>query len=97
MLRINAVDSEWYHEDIKYLPELLSTLPPNLHLSSIAVPKVGAANDVLAVRHALDSANLDHLSLWPMIETPAGVMNVRAIVQANESINCLVMGTSDLA
>ncbi|MEE3240775.1 MAG: CoA ester lyase [Pseudomonadota bacterium] len=97
VLRINAVDSEWYHEDIKYLPELLSTLPPNLYLSSIAVPKVGAANDVLAVRHALDSANLDHLSLWPMIETPAGVMNVRAIVQANESINCLVMGTSDLA
>ena len=97
VLRINAVDSEWYHDDITYLPELLSILPPNLHLSSIVVPKVGAANDVLAVRHALDSANLDHLSLWPMIETPVGVMNVRTIVQANESISCLVMGTSDLA
>ena len=96
VLRINGVDSDWYHDDIKYLPELLAILPPNLHLSAIAIPKVGTANDVLAVRHALDTANLEHLSLWPLIETPAGVMNVRAIVQAHESISCLIVGTSDL-
>ena len=27
VLRINAVDSAWYYDDIKYLPELLATLP----------------------------------------------------------------------
>lgn len=97
VIRINAVDSAWYHDDITFLSDLLSSLNPGLCLSAIAVPKVETATDVLTVKHALDSVNLDHLNLWPMIETPAGVLNVRAIVQASDSINCLVMGTSDLA
>lgn len=97
VIRINAVDSTWYHDDIIFLSELLSSLPSSLCLSAIAVPKVEAATDVLTVKHALNSVKLDHLNLWPMIETPAGVLDVRAIVNADESINCLVMGTSDLS
>lgn len=97
VVRINAVNSEWYDEDIKLLAALTRVASTGVHLSAIALPKVESEVDVLTVKHALEKIDLSHLSLWPMIETPAGVSNVRVIAQADASVNCLVMGTSDLS
>ena len=53
---------------------------------AILLPKVESAADIAAVNGSV--------SVWAMIETPLGVLNVAAIAAAGAA--CLAMGTNDL-
>ena len=45
---------------------------------------------------AVDAAGGGQIPLWLMIETPLGVLDVRAVATSSSRVQCLVMGTSDL-
>lgn len=53
----------------------------------IAIPKVNGVTDL---------ATLPELPLWPLIESPQGVLNVEAIA-AHARVAGLILGTNDLA
>ena len=66
LLRINALDTQEYQEDIKMLKSL-STLP-----YSIAIPKIESSDEC---RTFLDDVGKKVLIL-PQIETPRGIANI---------------------
>lgn len=94
MLRVNGTDTQWHQYDI----HCALALP----ISGIVLPKVESAKAVQVVIDVINSQisntvmSADY-TIWPMIETPTGVFAVRDIVNADAKVDCLVMGTSDLA
>lgn len=88
VVRINGLDTPWGAEDLA----VAATLP----VAALLFPKVESAAQVNEIVSALDTAGGDHLPIWVMIETPKGVLDVRAVASASDRVQCLVMGTSDL-
>ena len=89
-IRVNGIETEWFTDDI--------TAAVEAGVSVIAVPKVESAADIKEIVDAMEEAGAgETLQLWPMIETPKGVVNVQAIAAASDRIGVLMMGTSDLA
>ena len=84
-IRINGMETAWGEADLEMA--LASTA------DTIVLPKVETAE---AIHRVADRVN-DGKTLWAMIETPAGVLNVQKIAAADQKLECLVMGTSDLA
>lgn len=80
--------------------DLAAVLPADPH--AILFPKIRFAADAERAELAL-SASLapDHIRLWLMIETPQAVLDCAAIASLaardNARLECLVMGTNDLA
>ena len=89
-VRINSIDSDWFAEDIQAMAKT------GLH--AIVVPKVDTAEQVQHVVAVLDDAGGEaDLPIWPMIETPLGVLNVASIAAAHPRVQALVVGLEDLA
>jgi citrate lyase subunit beta/citryl-CoA lyase len=88
VVRINGLDTPWGVEDLA----VAATLP----VAALLFPKVESVSQVNEIVSAVDAAAGDHLPIWVMIETPKGVLDVRAVASASERVECLVMGTSDL-
>ena len=90
VVRINGLDTPWGEADL----ERLAQGAPD----AILVPKVEDAGDI-----ARYDARLTHLPdrvrLWAMVETCRCLFHLDAIAGAARSsrLNCLVMGTNDLA
>ncbi|MDX1431581.1 MAG: CoA ester lyase [Gammaproteobacteria bacterium] len=90
VVRVNAIDGTVGAEDLA----CVARLP----LDAVLLPKVETDATVRAAAAALDRAGAPaNLPLWIMIETPAGVLEARAICAASPRLACVVMGTSDLA
>ncbi len=88
-IRCNGLDTPWGREDVK----AAAAVGP----SAVVIPKVSHANELAAVAALLAAEGAsDAVGLWAMIETPAGVANVRAIADY-ERTDAIVMGTNDLA
>lgn len=88
ILRINAIDSPWFIDDVR----AAAAARPH----AVLLPKVQGAGDVATLCKALDQAGADDVGIWTMIESPWGVLRVEDIA-AHERVQCLVMGTNDLA
>jgi len=89
VVRINALNSEWYKEDLLAVAE---AKPDGLLL-----PKVESAEQIRQL--ARDFANIggsDDVRFWCMMETPKGILQCDSIAGAHPRLECLVMGTSDL-
>ncbi|WP_419841991.1 HpcH/HpaI aldolase/citrate lyase family protein [Candidatus Poriferisodalis sp.] len=88
-IRCNGLDTPWGHEDI--------TAAGAAGPAAVVVPKVSGVSDLAAVADVLDAGGAAELvRIWAMIETPAGIANVREIA-GFERTAALVMGTNDLA
>ena len=88
-IRCNARDTEWGADDIAAAG---AALP-----SAVVSPKVDDVEQVDAVSAQLDAAGASESTLiWPMIETPTAIFNVRSIA-AHPRVAVLVVGTNDLA
>lgn len=93
VIRINAPSTAWYAGD----------LAAGIHCKPDAVllPKVNRAEDLLAIRHAIDASGTTDIAIWAMIETPLGVVNIREIAtlgaDPSTKLQCFVAGTNDLA
>lgn len=87
-IRCNGLDTQWGADD---LAAAAAASP-----SAVVVPKVDSVADVDRVAAALDEGGGTEVRIWPMIETPTAVFDVRAIA-AHPRVAVLVMGTNDLA
>ena len=93
VVRINALSSEWGVEDL----EAARACRPD----AILLPKVDGPRDLLDANDRLDAMDAPpDLSLWAMVETPRGMLNLGAIAELGRDrgarLACLVAGTNDL-
>ena len=89
MIRCNGLDTQWGTDDVL----AAGAAGP----AAVVIPKVDSVDDVDRVSARLDEVGAPAtLMIWPMIETPTAMFNVRAIA-AHPRVAVLVMGTNDLA
>lgn len=90
VIRVNGLDTQWAEEDILAVAQA--------PVAAVCVPKVETAEQVLRVVELLEQGGADEsVTVWAMIETPKGVVNVQTIAAAHPRLSLLMMGTSDLA
>jgi citrate lyase subunit beta / citryl-CoA lyase len=88
-IRCNGLDTQWGVEDV----QAAGAAGP----AAVVIPKVDSVQMVNEVGALLDRADAPvGLTIWPMIETPAAIFNVREIA-AHPRVSVLIMGTNDLA
>ncbi|MEX0405708.1 CoA ester lyase [Aquibium sp. LZ166] len=93
VVRINALASEWGAADL----EAACACRP----AAILLPKVDGPRDLLDANDRLDAMDASpDMSLWAMVETPRGMLNLGAIAGLGRDrgarLACLVAGTNDL-
>lgn len=86
-VRINSLDTPWGKDDLQAVVQSSA--------NAIAIPKVEKVEDILRVAEMIPANS--SMNIWPMIETPRGVLNAEAIAASHPRLNVMVMGTSDLA
>ncbi len=88
-IRCNGLDTEWGRDDV--------AAAAGAGPSAVVLPKVDSVEAVDAVSALLDESGAPATTMiWPMIETPTAIFNVREIA-AHPRVAVLVMGTNDLA
>lgn len=88
-IRCNGLDTEWGAADVA----AAGAAAP----SAVVIPKVDSVDMVNDVVALLDGAGAPAATMiWPMIETPTAIFNVREIA-AHPRVSVLIMGTNDLA
>ncbi|HUT49541.1 MAG TPA: CoA ester lyase [Alphaproteobacteria bacterium] len=89
-IRTNGLDTPWGEDDI--------AAAAGSGADAVLLPKVenaamvGQAEAIMAANGAPDDQ-----VIWCMMETPLGILHAEAIAGASPRLDCLVMGTSDLA
>jgi citrate lyase beta subunit len=86
-VRVNAVTTEWFHEDV-------AACAANPAVSSIVLPKVESAADLELVDRVVGSSPV---GVQALIESPAGVAGVYGIAAASPRLVSLIIGYADLA
>jgi citrate lyase subunit beta/citryl-CoA lyase len=94
VIRVNALETPWGEAD---LAAAIAAAP-----DAILVPKVSSAETLAAVGLRLRRLRAaERTRVWAMIETPLAILNVESIASAARDVDtrldCLVMGTNDLA
>jgi len=87
LVRVNALDTEWGHEDLRFAATLA--------IDGVLLPKVEGDATVRQARAMLDGAGRSEMAIWCLIETPLGVLRVEQI--ASGGVAGLVVGGMDLA
>lgn len=91
LVRINAVDSRWWKEDIA----ALNDLPEGL-IDGIVIPKVERQQDIDLVVRSLASSARANTSLWIMLETTHGVLRAEELCGYGQPVVAALVGTADL-
>lgn len=94
VIRTNAIGSDDFAHDMATVAQCRP--------DAVLVPKVDAGHYFTAVAAAAAAYDLSHtLRLWVMVETPAALMALDEIVrtglQTTPPLDCLVVGTNDIA
>lgn len=94
VIRVNALDSAWGEAD---LAAAAAAAP-----DAILIPKVSSADALAAVGVRLRRLGAPAKTrVWAMIETPLAILDAEGIASAardvDSRLDCLVMGTNDLA
>jgi citrate lyase subunit beta / citryl-CoA lyase len=88
-IRCNGLDTQWGADDL--------VAAGSAGPSAVVLPKVDSVAYLDEVSARLDAAGAaPDVRIWPMIETPSAIFNVREIA-AHPRVAVLVMGTNDLA
>lgn len=88
-IRCNGLDTRWGADDVA----AAGAAAP----AAVVIPKVDSVGYVADISESLDAAGAPaSVRIWPMIETPAAMFNVREIA-GHPRVAVLVMGTNDLA
>ncbi len=89
VVRINALDSPWGHDDL--------TAIAASGADAILLPKVETAAMVHDLEMQMVGAGApETMGIRGMMETPLGMRHAEAVAGASKRVSCLVMGTSDL-
>ena len=92
-IRVNGLHTPFFAEDM----EAAVRARPD----AIRVPKVESADEVHAICKRLDeleaAAGVDQggIKIWCLIESPIGVLNARAIAEADARVEALILGAED--
>jgi citrate lyase subunit beta/citryl-CoA lyase len=94
VIRVNGPDTPWHEDDIAAAAQAGA--------DAILVPKVSDAATLTALGHRLRRIGApDRLRVWSMIETPLAILNCEALASVARDgiarLDCLVMGTNDIA
>ncbi len=90
MVRINSPRSEWIQDDLAALEEVQP--------DAILIPKCESVDEVLVVADAVAGwAREKGLRLYPMIESPRGVLKAAEIATASNMIAALAFGAEDFS
>jgi citrate lyase subunit beta/citryl-CoA lyase len=90
IVRINGLDTPWGVDDLAMVAKSAA--------HAILIPKVESAKMVQEAEKRLFAASAPaSLSIWCMMETPLGILHAEEIAASSGRVECLVMGTSDLA
>lgn len=91
-IRVNAIDSADFQEDMKLVRELKP--------ESIVIPKFEKA-EALAAEYAQLKQSGYQPKIWLMVETPLGILhladNIRTLQRQGVLVEALVVGTNDIA
>ena len=90
VIRVNGLGTPWGYADIAAVSASGA--------AAILLPKVESP-DAIRQLEAIMVANgaPDSMAIWAMMETPRGILRAEMIADASSRLECLVMGTSDLA
>ena len=86
-VRVNAVASEWFEEDIR------SGVVPEV--AAIVVPKIDSVDALNTVSNALEANGLGHIGVIAGIETALGVADARPLL-AHHRVIAAYFGAEDL-
>lgn len=90
VVRTNGLDTPWGHADL--------VASATSGADAVLIPKVDSAESVRMADRVLAAAGAPvGLRLWVMMETPRAMLNAADIAGSCSRLECLVMGTSDLA
>ncbi|UTW51314.1 CoA ester lyase [bacterium SCSIO 12827] len=90
IVRTNGLDGPWGEDDLKAAAKM------GAH--AVLLPKVESKAMVDQAIAILDGAGAPKdLPIWAMMETPLGMLHAEEIAFSSPRLQCLVMGTSDLA
>lgn len=90
IVRTNGLDGPWGEDDLKAAAKM------GAH--AVLLPKVESKAMVDKAIAILDTAGAPKdLPIWAMMETPLGMLHAEEIAFSSPRLQCLVMGTSDLA
>lgn len=90
IIRVNGLATPWGYADI--------AAAARSGADAILLPKAESAEAIRQLETAMaDNGAPESMSIWAMMETPRGILRAPSIAEASRRIECLVMGTSDLA
>jgi citrate lyase subunit beta/citryl-CoA lyase len=88
-IRCNGLGTQWGAADL--------AAAAKSGAAAVVIPKVDSRDYLDEIALQLTGAGApDEMSIWAMVETPTGILDIRAIA-AHERVNVLVMGNNDLA
>ncbi len=85
LLRINPSNSDWFDADIE--------LSHHLNIQGIVLPKSESATQIRTVGKIISHTQ----TLWPLIESPKGVLASAEIATASQRVEGLILGHQNLA
>lgn len=75
-IRINATDSPEHQPDLLVLAKVK-------HVTTVFIPKVSEANQILKLRHDLNELGVSYDEITPVIESKKGFNNIEEILRVN--------------
>lgn len=92
-VRVNALDSRWFRDDVTVLVERAGAA-----IDSLVLPKVETAADLEAVDGLLDGLGKPAAAIrtQALIETAAGLLHAGEIADASQRLDALILGYADL-
>jgi citrate lyase subunit beta/citryl-CoA lyase len=90
IIRVNGLATPWGYADI--------AAAASSGADAILLPKVESADAIRQLETVMvDNGAPESMTIWAMMETPRSILRAPRIGEASRRIECLVMGTSDLA
>ena len=90
VIRINPLSSPWGYDDL--------AAASTSGADAILLPKVESADTVRQAESVMIMSGAPaEMGIWAMMETPIGMLHVEEVAASSPRLECLVMGTSDLA
>lgn len=90
IVRVNGLNTPWGYDDLR--------MAAAIGADAVLLPKVESADAVRQAEAVLRAAGAPvGQTIWCMMETPLGILNVKEIAGASPAVGALVLGTSDLA
>ena len=90
IIRINCPKTSiWGNDDMLFIKENLN----NVKIDGISIPKVESVD---VINHVLEKIEDTNIKIWPMLETPLGILNSSSIA-AVAQVEALVLGSNDLS